>query len=326
MLLRLISTEHPWCSVAAIILLGILASEATAGACSESASLMRLSCAYDVKDDFFENKANCANSIDAEERAECLSEATEERQETKEECEEVLEARLALCGDLDDEGHHPDFGEDFADSFVDPLEIGNSVQPNPYLPLIPGTEWVYEAEDETVTVVVTRKTKLIEGITCVVVNDVVAEDGVVLEDTDDWFAQDISGNVWYCGEIAENFELFDGDDPQEPELVDMEGSWKSGREGAKAGILIPAEPEIGEVFRSEILLGEAEDAVEVLSLTGSETSPAASCTETCLVTLDYSPLDPGAEENKYYAPGIGVIVEIDLETGERLELVEFNAP
>jgi len=325
MSLKPISAEHPWCSIAGIVLLGLLASEANAGACSESASLMRLSCAYDVKDDFFENKATCAN-LDAEESEECLSEANDEREETKEECDDVLEARLELCDALDDEGHQPEFGEEYADNFVDPLEIGNSVEPNPYLPLVPGTEWVYEAEDETVTVVVTEKTKLIEGITCIVVTDVVEEDDVLLENTDDWFAQDLSGNVWYCGEIAENFELFDGDDPEEPELVDTEGSWKSGRDSAKAGILIPAEPEIGEVFRSEILLGDAEDAVEVISLTGTETSPAESCTETCLVTLDFSPLDPGVEENKYYAPGIGVIVEIDLETGERLELVEFNAP
>jgi hypothetical protein len=74
-----------------------------------------------------------------------------------------------------------------------------------------------------------------------------------------------------------------------------------------------------------VLYGEAEDVIEIESLTGTEVAPGASCTGNCLVTLDYSPLDPGAAENKYYAPGIGMIVEVDLETGDRLELIDFTA-
>ena len=116
--------------------------------------------------------------------------------------------------------------------------------PNPYLPLVPGNRWEYEgtfidddgeAVTETITVTVTGDTKLIDGVTCAVVTDVETEDDVVIESTDDWFAQDVDGNVWYCGEISRNFEVFGGDDPEEPELVDTEGSWKAGRERAKAG-------------------------------------------------------------------------------------------
>jgi hypothetical protein len=194
--------------------------------------------------------------------------------------------------------------------------------------------WVYEStfidEDdgeevtETTTVTVTGQTKLIEGITCLVVNDVVAEDGVLIENTDDWFAQDTDGNVWYCGEIAENFEYFDGDEPELPELVDIEGSWKAGREGAEAGILVPAEPEVGDIIRNEVLYGEAEDVIEILSLQGDESVQQADCNGSCLVVKESTPLEPDAEENTYYLPGMGVILEVDVETGARAELISFS--
>jgi len=78
------------------------------------------------------------------------------------------------------------------------------------------------------------------------------------------------------------------------------------------------------VYRQEFLLGEAEDVAEALSLTGSANVPAASCDGNCLITKDYTPLEPDGEENKYYAPGIGLILEVNVETGGRVELVEFE--
>jgi hypothetical protein len=148
---------------------------------------------------------------------------------------------------------------------------------------------------------------------------VAEEDGEVMEDTDDWFAQDTDGNVWYFGEISKEYE--DG------ELVGIEGSWKAGEDGAKPGILMKAVPQVGEVYRQEFLLGEAEDMGEVLSLTGSAVVPAASCSEDCAVIKDFTPLEPDADEDKYYAPGIGLILEVDNEDGgERVELVELIDP
>ena len=161
---------------------------------------------------------------------------------------------------------------------------------------------------------------------CRVVSDVVIEDDVVREDTDDWYAQDISGNVWYCGEEVKDFEIFEGDDPMEPELVSIDGSFKHGRDGDKAGILILANPQVGNAFRQEVSLGNAEDVVEVISIMGTESAPAAECMNNCLVTRDFTPLEPGAEENKYYAPGVGLIVEVSLDDGSRNELVEFTIP
>jgi hypothetical protein len=284
--------------------------------------LLRYACAFDTRDDLYTTVAKCQDSMLVDE--ECLAAARVEYREAGAECGAVLAARLEVCDALDDERHEPMFGLGFAESFVDPLEIGGSVAPNPYFPLVTGNRWVYEGVEETITVVVTEKTKLIDGITCVVVNDlVVDEDGFVVEDTDDWYAQDLDGNVWYCGEIAENYEVFDGDDPEGAELVDIEGSWKHGREHAQAGLLLPFTPVVGEVIRQEIFYTNAEDVIEILSLTASESSPGGACVETCLQTKDFTPLSPDDIEHKFYAPGIGMIVEVNPEDGERLELVEF---
>ena len=95
-------------------------------------------------------------------------------------------------------------------------------------------------------VTVLDKTKYVEGVTCIVVNDLVIGE-TTSEDTDDWYAQDRDGNVWYCGEIAKNFETFEGDDPEEAELVDIDGSWKTGRDGAKPGILMLTAPAVDDL-------------------------------------------------------------------------------
>ncbi|MFQ5982927.1 MAG: hypothetical protein ACE5KS_06095, partial [Woeseiaceae bacterium] len=196
--------------------------------------------------------------------------------------------------------------------------------PNPWFALVTGNRWVYEGDGETIEVVVTGDTKLIDGVTCVVVTDTATEDDVVVEATDDWYAQDLDGNVWYCGEISENFEEFDGDETDGPELVDIEGSWKAGRDGSEAGILLPLTPEPGDIFRQEFAQTDAEDAIEIVATSATEAAPGGACDGNCLLTRDFTPLEPGAEENKYYVPGTGLIVEINPETGERVELIEFT--
>jgi hypothetical protein len=284
-------------------------------ACKKTTKAALKACKFEAKDDLSIEQGNCYNISDQNESKECLNEAKAAQGEATEECNDQKEARTEVCEALGEAPYDPDI--DPAD-FVDPSQIGDTVTPNTYFPLIPGTGWIYEGGNETVTVTVTEDTKEILGVTCVVVNDVVEEDGEVIEDTDDWFAQDTAGNVWYFGEIAKNYE--DG------ELVDIEGSWKAGEDGAKAGIVMKAAPIIGEVYRQEFLLGEAEDMGEVLSLTGTETVPAAACSGDCLITKDYTPLEPDGEENKYYAPNIGLILEVDVETADRVELTGFITP
>lgn len=289
--------------------------------CAAGAHTQRLACEFDLRDDFFTTSAQC---LDVEnEDAACFEGANTEYDEGLEECNDVLAARLDLCESLDDATHDPQFGPDFAANFVDPLTIGAAVTPNPWFALVPGNTWTYAGDGETIEVVVTGDTKLIDGITCIVVIDTATEDDLVVEVTDDWYAQDVDGNVWYCGEISENFEEFDGDQTNGPELVDIDGSWKAGRDGGEPGILLPFDPQPGDIFRQEFAQTDAEDVVEILAIDATESSAGASCAGTCLQTRDFTPLEPDAEENKYYAPGVGLIVEVKPGTTERVELVEF---
>ena len=294
------------------------------GPCSSAAVSMMRACAVDVVDDLFEGTAICTDILDDADRTDCLADVELDSIDTEEECDDVFDARLALCEAIGDAAHEPMYGEAFAANFVDPLEIGNTIPVNPWFPLVTGNHWLYLGDGESIEVTVTDETKLIDGVTCVVVLDVASEDGAVVEITEDWYAQDLAGNVWYCGEIARNFEVFPGDVPETPEVVDIEGSWKAGRDGAEPGILLPFDPQVGDVFRQEVAYGEAEDAIEILSITADEAAPGGACASNCLMTSDFTPLEPDVEENKYYVPGIGLIVEIDPDTGERVELELFT--
>lgn len=281
--------------------------------CSASSIDVFRACLHDARDDFWLARAGCLNTADSAERSECMNEIHLELGEAYSECGEQLGARLNVCDDLGEAPYEPEIDPA---NFVDPLTIGSSTPAHPYLPLIPGYTRVYEAGDETVTVVVTHETIEIMGVTCIVVRDTVVEDGELVEDTDDWFAQDLDGNVWYFGELSRNYE--DG------RLVDLDGSFTAGEDGARAGLQFFAMPELGEIYRSEFALAEAEDLVEIISLTGTEATPAASCNGDCLVGRDFTPLEPDVDERKFYVAGIGMIVAYDLDEPEdREELVDF---
>jgi len=305
--------------------LAILFAAGTAVAepgCSASAHTQRLACEFDLRDDYFTARAGCLDAANADPA--CIDDAGVDYDDGLDECNDVYDGRLELCESLGDATHDPAFGQGFAANFVDPLEIGGAVAPNPWFPLVAGNHWVYEGGDETIEVTVTGDTKLIDGITCIVVTDVVTEEDTVIEITNDWYAQDVDGNVWYCGEIAENYEEFDGDETEGPELVDIDGSWKAGRDRAEPGVLLPFAPMVGDVFRQEMAQTDAEDVIEVLATDASEVAPGASCDGTCLMTRDFTPLEPGVSEHKFYAPGIGLIIETDPDTGERVELITFT--
>jgi len=282
--------------------------------CSQTTEAAFKACRNDVRDDFWEAKGICINISDEAERSECYMTARLERRENSALCHEQREARDEVCEAIGEARFDPIINP--AD-FVDPLTIGDTTAPNSYMPLVPGLTRIYESEDETITVIVTDETIEIMGVTCLMVSDIVEEDGVLIEDTVDWFAQDIYGNVWYFGEIAKNYE--------NGLLKDLDGSWKAGEDGAKAGIVMEAFPQIGDVYRQEWALAEAEDMGEVLSTTATESAPAASCNGDCLLTRDFTPLEPDVNENKFFAPGIGVIVAFDVEEPEvREELVEYH--
>lgn len=198
---------------------------------------------------------------------------------------------------------------------LDPVDFTTEID-NPYWPMRPGSRWVYREGDQRVVVTVTSRTREIIGIEARVVHDVVTEDGEVVEDTYDWYAQDDDGNIWYLGENTKEFE--------NGEVVSTEGSWEAGVDGAQPGILLPGDPEPGLKYRQEYLEGEAEDAAEVLALDAQVRVPYGAF-ENVLQTKDWTPLDPGLVEHKFYAKGVGPVLARTMSGGSgREELFAFS--
>jgi len=295
------------------------------GFCSRVADDALTACGFSARSDFWIAKGNCVNVVDAAERKTCNDDAQSGLKDAQSTCDEQRTARQRACGIVGQDRYDPEFDPA---QFVDPDKIGHGVAPNPYFPLVRGTEYTYRQKlpngkpGQITTDTVSDKTKFIAGVHCRVVEDRVSENGVVIEATDDWYAQDLAGNVWYCGEIAPVYEVFKGDHPQDPELVSIEGSFKAGRDSAKQGILALASPQVGDGYYEEFALGVAEDVAHVISTTGSASVPAAICNKTCLVTRNTSSLDLDLE-TKYYAPGIGLILEADPD-GTRNELIKIT--
>jgi hypothetical protein len=188
---------------------------------------------------------------------------------------------------------------------------------NPLFPLVPGTRYVYQSGGEITEITVTNDTKQILGVTTIVVRDVVSVGGEIIEDTYDWYAQDKAGNVWYLGEDTKEYE--DG------QLVSTAGSWEAGVDGAKPGIIMHGtQPAIGVPYRQEYYVCEAEDMAEVVSLNESVTVPYGSFND-CLQTREFTRLEPGVSEYKYYAPGVGLVLEVNVNSGALTELIEVTA-
>lgn len=274
--------------------------------CEKAAGEALLACRKQATSDLWLQRAKCSNLPIFEDRVACTAAALAQYEEQVDLCWEQHSARLEVCAQLGGGYYAPQIRpEDFV-PLID----------NPYLPLLPGTTLIYEkhsdGELEHIEVSVTDETKQILGVSCTVVRDVVWVDGELAEDTHDWFAQDKWGNVWYFGELSQGFE--DG------ELVSLGGSWQAGEDGALPGIVMEASPQWGDVYRQEFLLAEAEDVGAVLSLTQSVSVPYGSFTG-CLQTEDYTPLEPDALEHKFYALGVGLVLELDVESGERTELI-----
>jgi len=172
---------------------------------------------------------------------------------------------------------------------------------NPYLAFETGKVFHYagETEDglETVVVTVTDETKMIMGIEATVVWDIGYLDGEMVEKTDDWYAEDMDGNVWYLGEYSEEYE--------NGELVGTEGSWEAFEDGALPGILMYAHPKMGMKYQQEYYEGEAEDMAMVISLDKLVDIDFGTFEE-CLETMEWTPLEPGVREHKFYKEGVGL--------------------
>jgi len=205
------------------------------------------------------------------------------------------------------------------DGDIDPNDFVATID-NPYYPLTPGTTFFYEGtiegEPMTEEVNVTHETKAILGVTTIVVRDRAFEDGNLVEDTNDWYAQDNIGNVWYFGEDAKQI--------QDGVIIGTEGSWEAGVNGAMPGIVMKGFPHVGNKYQQEFATGVAEDRATVLSLNAKATVPYGSFRH-CLKTKDFSLLEPDVVEQKYFAPNVGFILSVMVKGGsERVELVNIT--
>jgi hypothetical protein len=178
---------------------------------------------------------------------------------------------------------------------IDPADFTTTID-NEYFPMKPGTTFIYEGKGERDQMSVTHDTKKVIGVECVVVDDRAWEDGKLIEKTYDWFAQDDKGTVWYFGEDTKEYE--------NGKVVSTKGSWEAGVDGAKPGIIMQADPKVGKSYHQEYYPGEAMDMARVLSLKASVTVPYGAFDEV-LETREWTPLQPGLSEKKYYVRGIG---------------------
>jgi hypothetical protein len=212
-------------------------------------------------------------------------------------------------------------GVDMAAAAVDPAEFTTRID-NPYWPMREGSRWVYRETDsegtrQRVVVTVTRRTKLIaNGVRARVVRDVVTEKGVPVEVTDDYYAQDRAGNIWYLGEATTEYE--------NGKPTSTEGSFEAGVDGARAGIIMPAKPRPGMAYREEFYKGHAEDKARIVSLREQAEVPFGHF-KGVLMTRNTNPLEPRTLEFKFYARGIGPVLAISVSGGsDREELVTFR--
>ncbi len=235
-------------------------------------------------------------------------------------------AVLAACGDSGDDRPAAssstfDLPQGSEPMELDPADFSADIT-NPYFPMEPGRRWTYEEVEpdgtvQEVVVIATHDTKrLANGITARVVRDTVTLDGEIIEDTLDWYAQDVDGNVWYLGEDTAEFE--------NGEVVTKEGSWEAGVDGAIPGVIMPANPQAGMAYRQEYYEGHAEDRAEVLG-TDEMVETAYGQFDGAVLTKDLVPLEPDVQEYKLYVADVGMVLALKVSGGSgREELVSVD--
>lgn len=170
-----------------------------------------------------------------------------------------------------------------------------------YFVLNPGFQRVMETRNEKLTITVLDETVEINGIATRVVEEREEKSGVLAEVARNYFAMDReTGDVFFFGA---DVEVYRGG-----RIVSRDGTWLAHTNESRPGLIMPGAPEVGMKYHQEIVPGIAEDRAEVISTSGRVTTPAG-VFENCLVIRVSSELEPGASEEKVYAPGIGLVQE-----------------
>jgi hypothetical protein len=223
----------------------------------------------------------------------------------------VAAAALVACGlagasAASTVGYHPR---------IDPAKFSDRVT-NRYFSVVPGTVRRYvgvrDGRPTAHLFTVTHQTKTVMGVKCVVVKDVVTQNGSLVEKTTDWYSQDSVGNVWYFGEDTAEY--------QNGVVTTTAGTWEAGIDKAQPGIVMPAHAKLGVTYRQEYRPGVALDMATILSVNGTVTVPAGTFHKV-IVTFDKNPLDPSKKERKWYAPGAGFVKAV-LSGGGHVEVTQ----
>jgi len=228
----------------------------------------------------------------------------------------VVGLALAGCGGPDEPVIDPGDGGQYSVA-LDPADFVADID-NPWMPFIQGHRWLYRVDGgQRIEVVVTHQTRTILGITATVVRDTETQGGQPVEDTFDWYAQDRDGNVWYLGEDTKEYK--------NGQVVSTAGSWEAGVDGALAGVIMRADPRVGDAYRQEYDRGQAEDMAKVLRTGASERVPFRTF-EGLLVTQEWSPFGAQGGGGEVLRQGIRPVLEKTVRGGlGRTELLSYQA-
>lgn len=205
---------------------------------------------------------------------------------------------------------------------IRPADFGTTID-NRYFPLVPGTSRLYRGARDgrpmMTEFAVTRRTRVVMGVRCVVVLDTVTSNGALVEKTEDWFAQKKDGSVWYFGENTA--EYVNGT------VSSTHGTWEAGVDNAVPGVIMQAHPKVGSAYYQEFRPAEAEDRAKILSLDSRVKVPSGLYNQV-ITTEDSDPLNPDKTDKKWYAPGVGVVhsVRIKSTSREYMSLVKLIGP
>jgi hypothetical protein len=176
---------------------------------------------------------------------------------------------------------------------------------NPYFVLEPGNRLTYEGREQgrpvRVVATVLAETRRVAGVETRVVEERETVGGALRELSRNYFAIDsATATLYYFGE--------DVDEHGPGKAVSHGGSWLAGAKGARPGVAMPGRPAVGDRFAMEVAPGTAMDRFEIVSLDETVRTPAGTFRH-CLKTLETTPLEPGVKESKWYAPGVGLVVD-----------------